>query len=85
MPDAFDRAGMAYPSESWTLEDYFFAAEQLTEYDATGAVSVPGTVRGIWGRRCELAIPVPPWAMVSMTARVFLNKPRWKTPQLLNC
>ncbi len=41
-PEAFDRAGLAYPSERWTLDDLASAAAALTQYDANGNVSVPG-------------------------------------------
>ncbi len=41
-PDAFDKAGLSYPNERWTLDDLANAAKTLTQYDANGAVSVPG-------------------------------------------
>ncbi len=48
-PETFDNAGMAYPNGSWTLSDYLMAAEQLTEYDENGDVSVPGLSAGFGG------------------------------------
>lgn len=45
-PAAFDEAGLSYPTESWTLEDYANAARRLTEYDAEGNVSLPGLFSG---------------------------------------
>lgn len=41
-PDAFDQAGVAYPSDRWTMDDLAIAAHALTQYDANGNVSVPG-------------------------------------------
>lgn len=40
--DAFDEAGLAYPSPSWTLQDLINAAEQLTIRSEDGLVQVPG-------------------------------------------
>ncbi|MEO8611323.1 MAG: hypothetical protein ABI690_25730 [Chloroflexota bacterium] len=39
---AFDKAGLAYPSTSWTIDDFANAARKLTQYDAAGAVTTPG-------------------------------------------
>ena len=41
-PAAFDRAGLAYPNERWTIDDLANAAKALTQYDANGSVSTPG-------------------------------------------
>ncbi|MCC6801560.1 MAG: extracellular solute-binding protein [Anaerolineae bacterium] len=41
-PAAFDQAGLAYPSDRWTLDDLAIAARALTQYDANGNVSTPG-------------------------------------------
>lgn len=41
-PDAFDRAGLAYPNERWTIDDLSSAAKALTQYNADGSISVPG-------------------------------------------
>lgn len=41
-PKAFDDAGMAYPSEQWTLTDLVDAARKLTQKDAQGKVTVSG-------------------------------------------
>jgi len=43
-PALFDQAGLAYPDASWTLEDVAHAARTLTQYDGSGAVSIPGLV-----------------------------------------
>lgn len=40
-PDAFDRAGLAYPSDKWTVDDLIDAARKLTTKDASGAIK-PG-------------------------------------------
>ncbi|MBZ0287271.1 MAG: ABC transporter substrate-binding protein, partial [Anaerolineae bacterium] len=40
--EAFDEAGLAYPSSSWTIDDFANAARKLTQYDAAGAVTTPG-------------------------------------------
>jgi ABC-type glycerol-3-phosphate transport system substrate-binding protein len=39
---AFDKAGVPYPDEKWTLDDFERAAPSLTTYDKDGAVDVPG-------------------------------------------
>lgn len=41
-PAAFDAAGLAYPDNDWTPEEFFYAAEMLTQRDASGEVTVPG-------------------------------------------
>ncbi|MDX1995032.1 MAG: extracellular solute-binding protein [bacterium] len=41
---AFDRAGLAYPTESWTWTDVMNAARALTTYDEAGEVSIPGLI-----------------------------------------
>jgi ABC-type glycerol-3-phosphate transport system substrate-binding protein len=47
-PAAFDEAGLAYPNERWTIDDFANAARQLTLYNADGTVATPGfsTVSG---------------------------------------
>ncbi len=39
---AFDKAGLAYPNEKWTLDDLANAARTLTTRDQNGDVLVPG-------------------------------------------
>jgi multiple sugar transport system substrate-binding protein len=34
--DAFDKAGIAYPTETWTYDDYAAASKKLNEFDASG-------------------------------------------------
>ena len=41
-PVAFDAAGLAYPNERWTIDDFANAARALTEYNADGTVATPG-------------------------------------------
>lgn len=41
-PSAFDRAGIAYPSDSWTMDDLADAARKLTQHGADGGVTVSG-------------------------------------------
>jgi len=41
-PAKFDEAGLGYPSESWSFEDFANAARTLTQKDAEGNVTVPG-------------------------------------------
>src|SRR5262249_14276947 len=41
-PSAFDKAGIAYPTEKWTRDDMIDAANKLAQKDANGAVTVPG-------------------------------------------
>jgi ABC-type glycerol-3-phosphate transport system substrate-binding protein len=43
-PAAFDEAGLAYPSESWTIDDFANAARGLAQYDSSGGVDMPGFV-----------------------------------------
>lgn len=40
-PLAFDAAGLEYPNESWTMDDFVFAIQTLTEFGAEGNVSLP--------------------------------------------
>ncbi|HEX2908799.1 MAG TPA: extracellular solute-binding protein [Phototrophicaceae bacterium] len=40
--DAFDNAGLPYPDEGWTLDDYINAARTLTEKNEDGTIKVPG-------------------------------------------
>lgn len=66
-PAAFDRAGLTYPNEAWTIDDFENAARALTEYDANGAVKLPGLVildyawlvRALYGRGLYDASTVP--------------------------
>ncbi|MBN1681388.1 MAG: extracellular solute-binding protein [Anaerolineae bacterium] len=48
-PVTFDEAGLAYPNERWTIDDFANAARQLTEYDADGAVTTPGMTVSMGG------------------------------------
>ncbi len=41
-PAAFEQAGLAYPNESWTMDDLASAARALAQYDENGNVTVPG-------------------------------------------
>jgi ABC-type glycerol-3-phosphate transport system substrate-binding protein len=43
-PEAFDKAGLAYPNENWTLDDLIDAGIKLTVRDAKGEVTDPGLV-----------------------------------------
>ncbi|GAB4510848.1 MAG: hypothetical protein OHK0046_08130 [Anaerolineae bacterium] len=43
-PAAFDSAGLAYPTASWSLTDYLNAARTLTTYDENGSVAQPGLI-----------------------------------------
>ena len=52
--DLFDDAGLAYPDENWTLDDYFAAVEKLTkDTDGDGVIDQWGTTsthyQAIWG------------------------------------
>lgn len=44
--EAFDAAGIAYPTVNWTIDDFANAARQLTVYNADGTVAVPGLAIG---------------------------------------
>ncbi len=39
---AFDNAGLAYPNERWTIDDFDNAARALTQYNADGTIEIPG-------------------------------------------
>ena len=41
-PAAFDAAGLAYPDEGWTLDDYANADRLLSEYNDEGEITKPG-------------------------------------------
>jgi ABC-type glycerol-3-phosphate transport system substrate-binding protein len=41
-PAAFDKAGLAYPNEKWTMDDLANAARALAVKDESGAVTQPG-------------------------------------------
>ncbi len=41
-PAAFDKAGLNYPTDQWTLADLINAINKLTQKDTNGNVSVPG-------------------------------------------
>jgi len=43
-PSAFDQAGLAYPNEAWTMDDFANAARKLAQYDEAGQVTTPGLV-----------------------------------------
>lgn len=45
-PAAFDAAGVAYPTENWTIDDFANAVRQLAQYNADGTVAVPGFALG---------------------------------------
>ena len=46
--DMFDAAGVAYPTDDWTWDDYTAAAEKLTKADGSqyGSDSPPSTAYG---------------------------------------
>lgn len=46
IPSAFDSAGLVYPSENWSLQEFGDTARALTEYDADGNVTLPGLLIG---------------------------------------
>lgn len=41
-PAAFDEAGLAYPNERWTIDDFANAARALAQYTADGTVATAG-------------------------------------------
>ena len=43
---AFDLAGVSYPDENWTLDDFANAARVLTEYDADGNLTLAAMLTG---------------------------------------
>ncbi|MBZ0274715.1 MAG: extracellular solute-binding protein [Anaerolineae bacterium] len=42
LPEAFDAAGLAYPDDNWTMDDFARAARALAEKNAQGDVIRPG-------------------------------------------
>jgi multiple sugar transport system substrate-binding protein len=49
--DLFDAAGVAYPSDKWTWDDYLAAAKKLTKRGANPADDQWGCVVDIWSAR----------------------------------
>jgi len=49
--DLFDRSGVAYPSESWTWDDYLRAAKALTHKSDDPTQRTFGCVIDFWGAR----------------------------------
>lgn len=43
-PEAFDKAGLGYPNEHWTIDDLANAANTLAQRDTDGKVTLPGLV-----------------------------------------
>ncbi|MEP7286797.1 MAG: hypothetical protein ABI947_13635, partial [Chloroflexota bacterium] len=41
-PSAFDKVGLAYPSDQWTIDDIVTAVNKLAEKDSSGKVTAPG-------------------------------------------
>jgi ABC-type glycerol-3-phosphate transport system substrate-binding protein len=41
-PEAFDKAGITYPNDNWTLDDLINAVKALNIKDASGKVTTPG-------------------------------------------
>lgn len=70
--DAFDAAGLAYPTGSWTIDDLATAARTLAEKDPNGTITTPGLalfgnytgllLRGLLGQPVydESVIPAAP-------------------------
>ncbi|MEP7290305.1 MAG: extracellular solute-binding protein [Chloroflexota bacterium] len=46
-PAAFDETGLAYPNESWTIDDFIHAVETLSVMNSRGEVTTPGFLN--WG------------------------------------
>ncbi len=47
--NAFDEAGLAYPSADWTLDDLLNAADALAQRDSSGSIIVPGLEPNYFG------------------------------------
>src|SRR5262249_50323249 len=45
-PEAFDKAGIAYPSEKWSLADFVSVVNKLSLKDSNGKVTVPAFAQG---------------------------------------
>ncbi|MBX3062154.1 MAG: extracellular solute-binding protein [Anaerolineae bacterium] len=43
-PAAFDNAGLAYPNEAWTMDDFANAAQKLAQVDSSGKVTSAGMI-----------------------------------------
>ncbi len=82
IPEAFDAAGLAYPSASWTLADLDNAARTLTQYNADGSIAMPGlTVQGFGGGSiAPLFLSLLGQGVYSEAA--FPNNPDFSNPQL---
>ncbi len=67
---AFDLAGLSYPNDNWTLDDFGNAARKLTKYDADGNLTLPAMLTDqvtIWLRALagqgfydSTSFPAPP-------------------------
>ena len=51
---AFDNAGLAYPNERWTIDDFANAARALTQYNSDGTVATPGMTTSSGGSNLTL-------------------------------
>ncbi len=47
--DAFDEAGLAYPTKTWTIDDYSMMLEKLTKKDASGQITRWGGQENCYG------------------------------------
>lgn len=43
-PEKFDAAGLSYPNELWTINDYANAIQTLAVYDEDGKIAIPGMI-----------------------------------------
>ncbi len=48
-PAAFDAAGLAYPNERWTLDDFANAVRRLAQFDANGNMTSAGFISFVGG------------------------------------
>ncbi len=53
-PTAFDNAGLAYPNERWTIDDFANAARALTQYNSDGTVATAGMTTNSGGSNLTL-------------------------------
>ena len=66
-PASFDAAGLAYPTDRWTIDDFARAARALTTFNADGTVLTPGLTAGT-------PASTLPYLLVALTGHGFYDE-----------
>ncbi len=80
-PDAFDEAGLTYPTGSWSLSDVGNAARTLIKRDANGNVTTPGLLTFGFGNEVG-ALMISLLSTPAFDTTVFPSEPQLANPQL---